>query len=816
MNPNTPQIEDSLRLLMAHAEEGKIAIRDLLAQHPYLVTKEIANAARALLDDAVLQLNPVATSNLELIAFTLYDALGNSHAAFDALLPNLQLGFMMANQPELYIKVANSALRKAKQAEGFSVHDVIVKLHIIATDCLYFAAKCSQPRAQDHLFRAALKVLTNDIADETSVSLPNEWISRLATLSCVLMDEVIRSPFLATDSELKPTIQAVAHVVETFVPLRFDVVNREHAVMAACSLAKLSYSYGNWTNADARLEAAAAMVTNVNEQLKIAIQRYDGSRRRLAPESLTTLRRRLNELFDLHRASFRSRIGRLFARQEDADIEGIILQDDSADPNVGNEDFLFSIERTKARLLLDLIVDRHRSLDLAIASRAAVLEGNAFEFAPLDKSQKDLIHYENLLISEQPIGSNAHEDIISEYAKLVAQTEMIYAEENAWLCPTADIARVTDVKMALEPGEMLIEYCVPHHFAHPARDLFALAVTREHIQRIHVPLDDDEWIGDASRIAVDGQSPLDASPLGDHVIECRVAIRSGDDARASKHLEWLHDKIIGPLLDAGIHPNQFSRWIIVPHGPLHYVPFGALAPVGGVPLIVQVALTICPSASTWFHLSTRKLTKPVSFLGIANPKVNYANVDDLTQAEKELVKLKPILSSLDWLELKGPDATKAALCTKVPGKSLVHFATHGDFPEHRVIDDHRILLAAEGNHDGYLHANEIRALDLSFARLVVLNICNGALCRTGPGDEPYGLMSAILTAGAQNVLGTLWPVGDTSARVFMTFFYHELLAHGPAEALRFAASESIKAGLRLSQWAGYVTIGPGRPFDGPG
>jgi CHAT domain-containing protein len=103
-------------------------------------------------------------------------------------------------------------------------------------------------------------------------------------------------------------------------------------------------------------------------------------------------------------------------------------------------------------------------------------------------------------------------------------------------------------------------------------------------------------------------------------------------------------------------------------------------------------------------------------------------------------------------------------------------------------------------------------MNLYSAWLVVLSVCNGGLYRFGPGDEPYGLIPALLIAGAENILSTLWPIKDQTARDFMVGFYKHLLKYGPAEALRRACKQSIQdPTLSLSDWAGFVLVGPSRP-----
>jgi len=153
-----------------------------------------------------------------------------------------------------------------------------------------------------------------------------------------------------------------------------------------------------------------------------------------------------------------------------------------------------------------------------------------------------------------------------------------------------------------------------------------------------------------------------------------------------------------------------------------------------------------------------------------------------------------------------------ALRQQVAGKSIVHFATHGEFPMQDALDFHQLLLAAGDGNDGRVRAEELRVMDFHSASQVVLSICNGGIYRFGPGDEPYGLSSALLTAGAHDLVGTLWSIEDWAGRQFVVQFYSNVLRCGPADALRLAAKKYLQEGWDLRLWAAFVSMGTGRQF----
>jgi CHAT domain-containing protein len=229
-------------------------------------------------------------------------------------------------------------------------------------------------------------------------------------------------------------------------------------------------------------------------------------------------------------------------------------------------------------------------------------------------------------------------------------------------------------------------------------------------------------------------------------------------------------------------------------------------------LIQDLALAIAPSGSIWHRLVSAPPLRTVSYLALANPRpLPDPKLPALPQAETEVDQIRRQLAPLEITVLKNTAATESAFRERVPGKSIVHLATHGAFPSQNALDFHQFLLAPSDGHDGCMRAEELRGLDFKSAGLVALSICNGGIYRFGPGDEPYGLVPALFAAGARNVLGTLWGIEDLAGRLFMVEFYSKLLALGPDEALRRAACRSIEAGWDLRRWAAFLIAGPARP-----
>src|SRR5438045_8800571 len=99
--------------------------------------------------------------------------------------------------------------------------------------------------------------------------------------------------------------------------------------------------------------------------------------------------------------------------------------------------------------------------------------------------------------------------------------------------------------------------------------------------------------------------------------------------------------------------------------------------------------------------------------------------------------------------------------------------------------------------------------------LFMLMACNSANQQISVGDEPLGLVTAILCAGASSVVGTLWPVASETARIFATRFIDELTNIDGINMVDLAVALqttviSLKADFRTRlpyHWAPFVLHG---------
>ncbi|WNG58476.1 CHAT domain-containing protein [Archangium gephyra] len=124
---------------------------------------------------------------------------------------------------------------------------------------------------------------------------------------------------------------------------------------------------------------------------------------------------------------------------------------------------------------------------------------------------------------------------------------------------------------------------------------------------------------------------------------------------------------------------------------------------------------------------------------------------------------------------------------------------------------------AEGYHreDSLVTALELAGLDLWGTQLVVLSACDTGRGTVKLGQGVYGLRSALVVAGAQTLVTSLWKVEDETTRELMVGYYRNLLAgQGRGAALRSAMRQLRQTRPHPYYWAPFIVIGQDKPLQG--
>jgi CHAT domain-containing protein len=296
------------------------------------------------------------------------------------------------------------------------------------------------------------------------------------------------------------------------------------------------------------------------------------------------------------------------------------------------------------------------------------------------------------------------------------------------------------------------------------------------------------------------------------------------------------------LLSSFERHGSANRFIVVPDGILHLLPFETLVDESNTLVLQNKIVTYAP-ASTVVYVLRGKSTRPehqTTLLAVGNaPYQNQANVSaalvkptgvkdrllrgvsdtfgtalyDLPQTQDEVLDIKNILRS-DAILLLGAQATETAFkAQKLTDFKIIHLAVHG-FSDSRFPERSGVVLGIDpkSSDDGLLQVREITRLRFD-ADLVTLSACDTGVGKLQGEEGVTDLAEAFLVSGSKSVVASLWSADDTFTHALMDRFYTHIVAgEDQASALRDAKLDLLaKYGRNVSPyyWSAFVLTGDG-------
>ncbi|HKX30424.1 MAG TPA: tetratricopeptide repeat protein [Blastocatellia bacterium] len=123
----------------------------------------------------------------------------------------------------------------------------------------------------------------------------------------------------------------------------------------------------------------------------------------------------------------------------------------------------------------------------------------------------------------------------------------------------------------------------------------------------------------------------------------------------------------------------------------------------------------------------------------------------------------------------------------------------------------------EGDDDGVLTALEVAGLDLWGTKLVALSACDTGLGVVKNGEGVQGLRRALVLAGSESQVMSLWPVTDDGAKDLMVQYYRALQrGEKRSEGLRQVQLQMLRSQERRHpfHWAVFIQSGDWTNLDG--
>jgi CHAT domain-containing protein len=257
---------------------------------------------------------------------------------------------------------------------------------------------------------------------------------------------------------------------------------------------------------------------------------------------------------------------------------------------------------------------------------------------------------------------------------------------------------------------------------------------------------------------------------------------------AKLHLRELYEQLLAPF----IREVRTPHIIVVPHGPLHFLPFHAFYD-GEKYLIDEYEFSYAPSASVLKYCLERGEIGGSSSLLVGVQDQNAPLI------EEEIFELKRLFP--DARVLQNAQATRAAFIENSKASSFLHIATHATFRHDNPMFSSFKLA------DGRFTALDLFSMACE-TNLVTLSGCQSGMGEVTSGDELLGFMRGFLYAGARSLLLALWNVNDESTTALMTHFYREWQkGASKSSALRSAMLLVRDLYAHPFYWAPFLLVG---------
>jgi CHAT domain-containing protein len=553
------------------------------------------------------------------------------------------------------------------------------------------------------------------------------------------------------------------------------------ALLARLLLARIALQVGDLPAAEAETNAAVAKLSNLQSpvlvyQTYLLTGQIAGNRGdRTAAYTAYVQARKALEALRTHLQSEELKIA--FVKNRMQVYEAIVeLYLDPANQEISADEAFSCIEAAKSRSMTEMIFQSGQSLPMGEAGQSEFVRKirdlreelnwyyHRIELEQLRPEEMSRERLENL----QRAAQSQENELLRALRELPA-----HERENATLEAPADFS-VAKLQASLPAGATLVEY-------YSAGDrLLAAVIDNSGIEIVPVSV--------VSRVT---------NML--HLLRFQFAKFRMGAAYTEKfaqpllratlgHLQSLYKELIEPIR-ARLSARHL---VIIPHGPLHFLPFQALR-TNDEYLTDAYTISYAPSATVFALCQQKTSTNSHKSLVLGIPD---------ERAPLILSEVQSIAALLPESELLvGAAATAKILRERGPDISLLHIATHGIYRQ-----DNPMFSGIKMG-DAYLNLYDLYQMRIG-AKLVALSGCATGMNHVSDGDELLGLQRGLFCAGASSLLVSLWDVHDQSTAELMQEFYRGYIASGNmAGALQCAMRKLRDQNPHPYFWAPFVLSG---------
>ena len=312
----------------------------------------------------------------------------------------------------------------------------------------------------------------------------------------------------------------------------------------------------------------------------------------------------------------------------------------------------------------------------------------------------------------------------------------------------------------------------------------------------------------------------EAQPIDEAVTALRQALRDPRSNEVKRLARQVDERVMQPVRKL---LGKRRQVLLSPDGELNLIPFNALIDERGDYLIKRYAIVYLTSGRDLLRLQAHAPSKQRALI-IADPDFGGAVKVDTQRGLKAAAQAAGggvDFSQIYFDPLPGTNETPPTTGDRGLFASGGQLSAGPSRPENALLRSGLAMAGTNlhkgGDDDGILTALEVAGLDLWGTKLVVLSACETGLGAVRNGDGVYGLRRALVLAGSESQILSLWKVDDTATRDLMIDYYTQLKAGvGRGEALRQVQLKMLATPKYQHPyfWAGFIESGEWANLDG--
>lgn len=239
----------------------------------------------------------------------------------------------------------------------------------------------------------------------------------------------------------------------------------------------------------------------------------------------------------------------------------------------------------------------------------------------------------------------------------------------------------------------------------------------------------------------------------------------------------------------GDHTEPGSLLVLSPSSPLEKVPLHALnvqnwvqgRPQVPIPLAARNPIVYCSNFTVFIQCCERATSRIPRKSEVPSFMAVYEGTDseppDTVERDSVYASTRELCVESGAMPITGLDVTAEVIRESWADAGNIFFHGHCDLATDDITKQSLIL--AKGNaHEQQRIYTDFTVLDVFELKLksplVTLMACGSSTQQVGAGDEPLGLVTSFLCAGAASVVGTVWPIKSRTARRFAASFYKNI------------------------------------------